>query len=104
MGKPLRILLQTTIPQTENDWTIERFSLLREYLSSLTDANRDRLIEVIARIREENGAGAAHFFHTQHLDPDESQRAPDDQETTSISWPNYHSGSNAIISASPRSN
>jgi hypothetical protein len=34
MGKPLRILLQATIPH-DNDWTIERFSLLREYLSSL---------------------------------------------------------------------
>ena len=38
------------------------------------------------------GVGAAHFFHSQHLDPDESQRTPDDQETPSISWPNYHSG------------
>jgi hypothetical protein len=159
MGKPIRILLQTTIPHTENDWTIERFSLLREYLSSLSDANGDRLVEVIARNRVEiaagddtvlsqldnwdldelwlfavdagnglsakdcesitrfrqrgggilatrdhqdlgssictlGGVGAAHFFHSQHLDPDESQRAPDDQKTTSISWPNYHSGSN----------
>ena len=49
MGKPIRILLPTTIPRTENDWTIERFSLLREYLSSLSDANGDRLIEVMAR-------------------------------------------------------
>src|SRR5205823_11018868 len=159
MGKPIRILLQTTIPHTENDWTIDRFSLLREYLSSLSDANGDRLVEVIGRNREEDaagddavlsrldnrevdelwlfavdaghglstkdcesitrfrqrgggilatrdhqdlgssictigGVGAAHFFHSQHLDPDESQRARDDQETTSISWPNYHSGNN----------
>jgi hypothetical protein len=40
------------------------------------------------------GVGRAHFFHTKHQDPDESRRAPDDQDTTSISWPNYHSGSN----------
>lgn len=40
------------------------------------------------------GVGRAHFFHTQHQDPDESRRAPDDQNTKSISWPNYHSGSN----------
>jgi hypothetical protein len=33
MSKPIRILLQTTIAHTENDWTIERFSLLREYLN-----------------------------------------------------------------------
>lgn len=40
------------------------------------------------------GVGRAHFFHTQHPDPDESRHAPDDQGTTTISWPNYHSGSN----------
>jgi len=31
MGKPLRILLQATTIPRDNDWTIERFSLLREY-------------------------------------------------------------------------
>src|SRR5256714_10493627 len=40
------------------------------------------------------GVGRAHFFHSRHLDPDESRRARDDQDTESISWPNYHSGSN----------
>jgi hypothetical protein len=40
------------------------------------------------------GIGAAHFFHSKQLDPDESRRAPDDQETSSIAWPNYHSGRN----------
>lgn len=40
------------------------------------------------------GVGRAHFFHTQNLDPDASHRAPDDTYTKSISWPNYHSGSN----------
>jgi len=40
------------------------------------------------------GIGAAHFFHSQNVDPDESRRSPDDQDTPSISWPNYHSGSN----------
>jgi len=40
------------------------------------------------------GIGAAHFFHSQNLDPDESRRSLDDQDTPSISWPNYHSGSN----------
>lgn len=38
--------------------------------------------------------GRAHFFHTQHPDPDESRHVRDDQDTKSISWPNYHSGSN----------
>jgi hypothetical protein len=40
------------------------------------------------------GIGAAHFFHSRNLDPDESRRAVDDQDTPSISWPNYHSGKN----------
>src|ERR1700692_1670749 len=32
MDKPTRILLQTTIPFTENDWHIGRFSSLRDQL------------------------------------------------------------------------
>ncbi len=35
MRKPAKILLQTTIPTTEDDWHIGRFSLLRAYLSGL---------------------------------------------------------------------
>ena len=57
MGKPIRILLQTTIPHVEDDWSIERFSLLREYLSSLSGADDGRLVQVMARNREENAAG-----------------------------------------------
>ena len=40
------------------------------------------------------GVGAAHFFHTKHQDPDNSRHVRDDQDTTIVSWPNYHSGSN----------
>jgi hypothetical protein len=40
------------------------------------------------------GVGHAHFFHSKHVDPDESRHVPDDQNNTTISWPNYHSGSN----------
>jgi hypothetical protein len=156
---PIQILLQTTIPATEDDWNIGRFSLLRAHLSSLENDDGGRLCEVTARNREKNaagddkvlsqidssdfdelwlfavdagdglsvkdcegitrfrqrgggilatrdhqdlgssicnigGIGAAHFFHSQNVDPEESRRAPDDQDTPSISWPNYHSGSN----------
>lgn len=159
MEKPIRILLQTTIPASEDDWSIERFSLLRDYLKSLTDQNGFPLCQVVARNQksdaEENdpilstlehsefdelwlfavdtgngitpaecasingfrqrgggslitrdhedlgssicnldGVGAAHYFHTHNPDPDESQWQIDDTETTSISWPNYHSGRN----------
>lgn len=40
------------------------------------------------------GVGAAHFFHSKHLDPDASRHVIDDRETTNILWPNYHSGAN----------
>ena len=40
------------------------------------------------------GVGAAHFFHSSHLDPDPSRRVIDDRETSEILWPNYHSGAN----------
>jgi hypothetical protein len=156
---PIRILLQTTIPPTEDDWNIGRFSLLQEHLNSLVHDDGSRLCEVTARNRAQNaagddpilsrldnseldelwlfavdagdglsvkdcegitrfrqrgggilatrdhqdlgssictigGIGAAHFFHSQNPDPDESRRAADDQDTPSISWPNYHSGRN----------
>ena len=43
------------------------------------------------------GIGEAHHFHSKHPDPDESQHVPDDPYTTTISWPNYHSGSNGDV-------
>jgi hypothetical protein len=45
MPTPTKILLQTTIPATENDWHIGRFSLLRDYLASVPN------VEVTARDR-----------------------------------------------------
>src|SRR5436853_1434787 len=159
MSKQIRILLQTTIAAVEDDWNIDRFSLLREHLSSITDDQSNALYEVTARNREADadgndrvlsglddtdfdelwlfavdkgdgltvadcqgitrfrqrgggilttrdhqdlgsslctlgGVGRAHFFHTRHQDPDESRHMRDDQDTKTISWPNYHSGSN----------
>jgi len=52
---PARILLQTTIPHTENDWHIGRFSLLRDYLASLAEPDGTPLFEVVARDRENMG-------------------------------------------------
>src|SRR5712664_543653 len=159
MQNPIRILLQTTIPAAEDDWSIERFSLLRNHLASIRNDTGNPAYEVTARNRETNsegndallsvldttdfdelwlfavdtgngltnpdcegitrfrqrgggilttrdhqdlgsslctlgGVGRAHFFHTRHQDPDESRHARDDQDTPTISWPNYHSGSN----------
>jgi hypothetical protein len=54
MKRPIRILLQTTIPTTEDDWHVGRFSLLRAHLESLTDEGGNRFVEVVARDRESN--------------------------------------------------
>src|SRR5947209_12073717 len=159
MRNPINILLQTTIPAIADDWNINRFSLLRDHLTSLTNENSEPLCKVTARDRETNthgndavlsvldtsdfdelwlfavdtgngltvadcegitrfrqsgggilttrdhqdlgsslctlgGVGRAHFFHTRHPEPDETRHTRDDQSTKTISWPNYHSGSN----------
>ncbi len=47
--RPIRILLQTTIPFAENDWHVGRFSLLARELAGVSDAGRR--IEVTARDR-----------------------------------------------------
>jgi hypothetical protein len=57
MNKPIRILLQTTIPAIEDDWNIDRFSLLREHLSSMIDGEGHKLCEVTARNREVDADG-----------------------------------------------
>ena len=49
------ILLQTTIPYTENDWHIGRFSLLRDYLAQLKGSDGDPLFTVVARDRDPIG-------------------------------------------------
>jgi hypothetical protein len=46
VAQPIRILLQTTIPFTEDDWHIGRFSQLREVLAGMDG------VEVTARDRE----------------------------------------------------
>jgi hypothetical protein len=40
------------------------------------------------------GIGRAHFFHSKNPEPDATRHVADDKDTTSISWPNYHSGRN----------
>ncbi|MBW4600122.1 MAG: hypothetical protein KME29_11065 [Calothrix sp. FI2-JRJ7] len=51
MARPIRILLQTTIPTTEDDWSIARFSMLQSYLASLRDEAGNALFEVFGRDR-----------------------------------------------------
>lgn len=155
----IRILLQTTKPAADDDWSIHRYSLLRDYFMSLRNERNGPLFTVTARDREPDshgddallsdladsdfdeiwlfatdsgdglsgrdcagisafrkrgggilatrdhedtgssicsldGVGAAHYFHTQHQDPDASRCCVDDTQTKTISWPNYHSGRN----------
>lgn len=52
MDKRVKILLQTTIPQIEDDWNIDRFSLLRSHLGSLKDNEGSSLYDITARNRE----------------------------------------------------
>ena len=164
MADPIHILLQTTIPNTEDDWNVDRFSLLRDHLASIKNHEGTPVYKVTARNREVNaegndavlsvldttdfdelwlfavdvgegltvadcegitrfhqrgggimttrdhadlgsslctlgGVGRAHFFHSQHLEPDVSRHVRDDQVTTSITWPNYHSGANGDYQA-----
>jgi len=56
MSRPIRILLQTTIPGTADDWNISRFSMLRDYLAGLTDEDGAPLCEVTARDRTAPGS------------------------------------------------
>ena len=57
MGKRTKILLQTTIPFVEDDWHIGRFSMLRDHLASITDADGAPQCDVVARDRELNADG-----------------------------------------------
>jgi hypothetical protein len=155
---PIKVLLQTTIPTTADDWSVARFSLLAQFLRERQSVDGGPLFEVTARDRENHGApdpvlstldqsdfdelwlfavdvgdgltaadcaaifrfraqgrgllvardhmdlgssicnldgiGEAHHFHSRNLDPDEERRAADDPYTTTISWPNFHSGAN----------
>jgi hypothetical protein len=57
MSKPIKVLLQTTIPPIDNDWNISRFSLLRDFLTSIADENGVRTFDVTSRDRETDETG-----------------------------------------------
>jgi hypothetical protein len=57
MSKPIRILLQTTVPSTNDDWGIDRLSMLRDYLVSLQDDAGNPACDVVARDRQLNAQG-----------------------------------------------
>ena len=53
---PKKILLQTTITPTADDWDIARFHLLAEFLDGQTDLDGSKLFAVTARDRDAMGA------------------------------------------------
>ena len=55
MTEPKKILLQTTIPTDENDWSIARVSSLAALLRDARDESGNALYEVTARDREPPG-------------------------------------------------
>jgi hypothetical protein len=55
MTQPKKILLQTTIPTTEDDWSIARFSRLTELLRNASDQAGNALYDVTARDRDPLG-------------------------------------------------
>ena len=56
MARPSKILLQTTIPSTQDDWHIGRFSLLADHLAGLRGDDGAPLFEVVARDRDAVGS------------------------------------------------
>jgi hypothetical protein len=156
--KPVKILLQTTIPPAVDDWSIARFSLLTKFLREQRRGGDEPVFHVTARDRDPlgspdavlstlersdydemwlfavdvgdgltpedcaaisefrrsgrglmvtrdhmdlgssvctlGGIGEAHHFHSHNLDPEMARREADDPFTTTISWPNFHSGAN----------
>ncbi len=51
MKKPIKILLQTTIEPVENDWNIDRFSMLADFLAKERSPDGAALFQVTARDR-----------------------------------------------------
>jgi hypothetical protein len=53
---PIKVLLQTTIPATADDWSIARFSLLAEFLRGQQNEHGAPMFEVTTRDRENRRA------------------------------------------------
>lgn len=151
----MNILLQCTIPYTEDDWHVGRFALLAQELRKVGDVvarnlepdgkGDDKVLPGLSRarfdevwllgvdggtalsardiagvnafqregggllttrdhqdmgkwLRQVERVGKAHFFHAKEFcEPDPDRLCPDDLETRTISFPNYHSGRNGDL-------
>src|SRR5260221_5688308 len=56
MNRAIKMLLQTTIPESPDDWSIARFGLLTKLLRDARDSNGRPLFDVTARDREPPGS------------------------------------------------
>jgi hypothetical protein len=54
--QPIKVLLQTTIPTDKDDWSVERFGYLADFLRKQRDGDGRVLFEVTARDRDPLGA------------------------------------------------
>jgi hypothetical protein len=52
----INVLLQTTIEASSDDWSVDRFSYLRDFLSEVLDDEGNPSFRVTARNREKLGA------------------------------------------------
>src|SRR5688572_7906498 len=68
---PKKILMQTTIPTNENDWSIARFSRLGALLREQRDESGDPLYEVVMRDRDPPGEPDAVLSRIDQSDFDE---------------------------------
>jgi len=66
-----RILLQTTIPPSQDDWSIDRFSLLASLLRDQRDESEQPLFEVTARDRDPLGTNDSVLATLDRTDYDE---------------------------------
>jgi len=55
-GNPIKVLLQTTIPTTDDDWSIARFSRLGAFLRTQRDPDGNPVFAVTMRDRNPLGA------------------------------------------------
>jgi hypothetical protein len=71
MTGAIKVLLQTTIPTTRDDWSIARFGMLAKLLSEQRDADGSPLFEVTARDRDALGSTDAVLSTLDKSDFDE---------------------------------
>ena len=71
LAEPKKILLQTTIPTAEDDWSIARFSSLAALLRDARDESGNPLYEVTARDRDPHGRPDALLSTIDRSDFDE---------------------------------